>query len=285
MLFDVNKRGDKTPKLEPLKGENDEYLYKGYVPGYIASVSVHPYNYKEGEFAGKAINAIRVTFENIRSENESLRQTIRDFKIVGRIKTENNMVISRTTEDITKNLVEQYEVLKHFYDSFIGTVNYKPLTSYPKEVLEESMDIKFEGELDEYITSWEKFVTFMVDAFNKGKNEKPIFKDAKNPIPIWIRLAVEYQYKTSYEIAKWVETGIIEIIKYNPAGGFYPPALPAIPPSALRLSEKGAKKGNPVMTNIPTPTMGQPVAQQGSPTISPTLQSMLQKAKDLSKEG
>lgn len=39
---------------------------------------------------------------------------------------------------------------------------------------------------------------------------------------------VEYQYKRSFEIPKWVGAGIIEAGCTNPEGAFYPPAMPAL---------------------------------------------------------
>ena len=274
LQFDLNKRGDKTPKLEPMFNTDGSLMYKGYVPTFIVSVMETTYNYKEGEFAGKAIPAIRFTFQNMAAEGEAIRQTIADFKIVGRISNQQGALTERSSEDVAKNLIDQYEVLKHFLDSFIGQANYKPLASYPKEEVEKALSLNTTGTIEEYVDSWTNFVTFMVKAFNVAKNDKPVFHNDKNkPIPVWLRLSVEYQYKRSYEIPKWVGAGIIEVIRTNPEGAFYPPAMPALSVKELTLSEKGAKRGTPVTPGTPGMGTAQPTTDR--PAVSNTLADIL----------
>lgn len=286
MLFDLNKSGVKTPKLEPLRTSEGELMYKGRVPGVLASVSVTEYNYKEGEFAGRAVKTLRFTFDNIPGVNEALRQTIVDIKIVGRVTTTNGVIGNRDRADVVKNLTDDYERVRHFYDVFNAQPNYKALTAYPIEEVKDALNINFEGTVDEYVASFEKYVAFFANKFNVGKNEKPIFVDAKGkPVSIWIRLVREYQYGKSFELPKWVGAGILEVIRFNESMQPYDSTLPFEPASELVVKEKGQKgaAGAPVSTPA-APGFGAPQHNAGAPAatpgVSPALAAILNKVQN-----
>lgn len=281
--FDLNKSGAKTPKLEVLRNADGELLHKGRVLAFMVAVAIVEYNHKEGEFAGRKVPALRFTFDNFREPEEALRQTLDDVKIPGRLANENGAYANRKPEDVVKNLTENFEKIKHFYDSFNSSVNYKNLAAYPKEVISAALNINYEGTVDEYVESWTKFVTFFSEAFNKAKNDKAVFVDAKGkPVLLWVRLVREYQYGKSYTLPRWVQGGIIEVARVNATGVIYESTLPFEDPADLKLKFKADKStpgmGGPGMPHVSAPGQPTPPAQSGA--MSPMLASILNKVQN-----
>ena len=188
------------------------------------------------EYAGKKVPKLEFIFKTYPAKNTNVRERV--LKVIEDVPyTVKNDGTPLKTEDITKAITDKFMRIKHIFDTYAKKANFKPITKLN--------DIDLESGVDKRIASFDKFFTTFADAFNKGTNDKPIYRpEVGNPYLVWLKVLPDFRTKAWFTIPSFVDTGFIELVEVNPVSKtFFTPNLRIKPNESLVLAptKKGEK--------------------------------------------
>lgn len=206
MKFDPKKDVTRSLKFKPLEDlgnlclgtlEKAEVIMND-VPKFKNDGSESPY-----EFAGHTVPSLRFTFKNFLREDDKDRAE-RWFNFVESViiykKNDGTPMKQKDLESIYEQM---WDRIKHIHDAYKNDVNYKPFGELPE--IDEKADVEAR------IIQFTKFFKAIAEAFNKGKNDKPIFVDQDdNSLPVALKLVPEYQTGKWLTFPTYVGEGFIE---------------------------------------------------------------------------
>lgn len=207
-LVSVEIKETVTPKIDD-KGVASTYEYAGI------SVPTLVFKYKEEPVPG----------------DDADRFYSDSFRIVTTRKSDGTAIDIKTFSSI---LMDTYRHCRHRLDAYAGCPNFKE-PGFPAP-------IDMNASIDERLKQWKAFCEFFVNAFNKGKDDKAVYKNEKNEdIIVWIKLVAKYPENKYLAVPTFVGEGYIE--KYVEGRC---PSIEIKPNETIKLSEKtDEKKSSP----------------------------------------
>ena len=155
---------------------------------------------KAWEYAGYTVPYLQFTFVQAKKDKSERDRILRH---VENVLTFVNKDGQKVDNNALQNLfIGMNDRIVHLHEAFKNDVNYKALP-----------DLEFEeaGTAKERLSSFKKLFTAIADAFNKGKNDKPIFIDGKGePSLVYLKIVPDYRTKAFYTIPTYVGKGFIE---------------------------------------------------------------------------
>ena len=234
MKFDVKKEVTNRLKFKPNPELDD--LCLGYIEDVeVVMTEVAKINDKgqesTWEYAGHTIPMLAITFRNyVRKDDadKADRYYVHRERIIGSVMTNGDKIAKKVLESIYESM---WSRIKHIHDAFVGDVNYAPFTSVP--------GIDEYGKVEERVAQFTAFYNSIADAFNKGKNDKPIYQNADGKgLPCWMKLVAEYKQRKWLEFPTFVGEGFIERYKEG-----VPPTIELKPAETIQLAApKGSVK-------------------------------------------
>lgn len=152
------------------------------------------------EYAGYEIPSLMFTFHQEKNNPAERQRVLRHVERVITFKDASGAVI-----DINK-LVPIFENMNnrivHIHNSFASDPNYAELPD---------LDFDEKGDSAKRVASWKKFFGAIADAFEKGKNNKPVYVDAKSiALPLYLKVLADYETGSYYTLPNYVGKGFIE---------------------------------------------------------------------------
>ncbi len=163
-----SRKDDATSRLPFKPSEEYNNLCLGHLTGVHLDHSVSDED-KEWEFAGMEIPRIVLEFEQWKDKTDVARfYTYSEIPVTVVRKDGSEMKESTVMMRYEKT----WKKLKHIYDSFNFSPNWKPLPFDP--------EFDPDGDVETRLKEWDVFFKKIADAFNKGKDkETPIFPTDK----------------------------------------------------------------------------------------------------------
>ncbi|MBD5584375.1 MAG: hypothetical protein HDQ88_04785 [Clostridia bacterium] len=176
-LVSVEIKETTTPKIDD-KGIASTYEYAGIpVPTLV-------FRYKEAHTA----------------EDEVDRYYSDSYRIVTTKKSDGSAVDAKTFSSI---LMETYRHCRHRLDAYKGCANFEE-PGFPKP-------IDMNATINDRIEAWRSFCQFFVNAFNKGKEGKPVFiNEDGSDILVWMKLIAHYPDRKYLSVPGFVGEGYVE---------------------------------------------------------------------------
>lgn len=201
--FDGKKKVTQNLKFKPQPDLNNLCL------GYLEKVSVeftdiavvddkgNPSNW---EYAGEKVPRLLFEFKNVkRKKSDADRFYFHVESVITQTKKDGTPVDAKKVESMYSAMFDR---IIHIHSAFEGTPNYKELD------LEVEIDIN--ADKSERVTQMGKFFKSIAAAFNKGKNDSPIYKSGEAPVQLYMKLLPDYQRGTRLEFPTFVGEGFIE---------------------------------------------------------------------------
>ena len=152
------------------------------------------------EYAGYTVSYLQFTFVQIKKDKNERDRILRHIESVITFVTSEGQKVDDNT--IVSLFTQMNDRIVHIHDAFKNDPNYKPL-----------LDLEFDekGSQKERLENFKKFFLAIEAAFNKGKNDKPIFIDAKGQFaPLYLKVLPDYKTKSFYGIPAFVNKGFVE---------------------------------------------------------------------------
>lgn len=210
LKFNVEERVEKDLPFEPNPDTNNLVICG--IDSVTKLMVEVPTETKDGtpstnEYAGKKVPKLEIIFKTYPSVKTNQRQRV--LKVVEDIPyTTKNDGTALDMDKVIKSVTDKYMRLKHIFDCYSGTPNFKPISKLP--------DLDMEAGIDKRLSTFDKFFTAFEEAFNKGKDGTPIYRPAKgNPYPVWLKVLPDFNSKAWYTIPSFVDTGFIELVKID----------------------------------------------------------------------
>lgn len=203
-LVSVEIKETVTPKIDD-KGVASTYEYAGI------SVPTLVFKYKEETVPG----------------DDADRFYSDSFRIVTTRKSDGTAIDMKTFSSI---LMDTYRHCRHRLDVYKDCANFKE-PGFPAP-------IDMNASIDDRISQWKKFCEFFVNAFNKGNEDKPVYKNDKGEdIIVWIKLVAKYPENKYLAVPTFVGEGYVE--RYVEGKR---PSIEIKPNETIKLSEKSEEK-------------------------------------------
>lgn len=227
--FDPKKQVTSNLKFKPSNYDDLNGLVLGTLQKVEVELEESPKIKDDGsenpyQFAGMKVPTLKFIFKNhLRPEDKDRADrffTHAEKNIVS-VKNNGEKIAPRKLESLYDSM---WSRIKHIHDAFENTPNYKPFESLP-EIDPAAPDDKLN----------EQFINFfqtVADAFNKGKDGKPIFVDDKGVnIVCYMKLVADYNTRKYLAFPTYVGEGFIERYKVG-----VPPTIELKPSETQKLS-------------------------------------------------
>jgi len=158
------------------------------------------------EYAGYTIPSLIFTFHQEKANPTQRDRVLRHIEGVITFKDGSGMDID--LEKLAPVFEGMNSRIVHIHDAFKGDPNYKELP-----------DLTFDekGGTEKRVAEWKKFFTAIAEAFNNGKNSKPIFVDGKGTsLPLFVKILADKDTGSYYTLPGYVGKGFIERNKQLP---------------------------------------------------------------------
>lgn len=240
--FDAKKEVTNRLKFKP-NPELDN-LCLGYLESVAVEMNEVPKINDKGqestwEYAGHTLPNLVFTFRNyIRKDDldKADRYYIHRERVIGSVKTSGEKIDVAVLQSIYESL---WARIKHIHDAFINDPNYEPFKSLP--------EIDEYGKVTDRLEQFTKFFNTIAEAFNKGKNDLPIYKGANDSkLPCYMKLVAEYKQRKWLEFPTFVGEGFIERYKEG-----VPPTIELKPNETIELAAaKGTSRSSATADDI-----------------------------------
>lgn len=163
------------------------------------------------EYAGNMIPKLKFNFESVKHPKQSeseydTRYYTHTEEIIGAITKTGEPIKSKT---LIRLYTSMFDRIKHIYDAYSTTTNYKPLADNIPEI-DETTNIPSEARVKQF----KKFFMFFVNSFNKGLDGKtPIFMANGKSIAMTMKLVADYRSGKFLAFPTFVGEGFIEVFK------------------------------------------------------------------------
>lgn len=159
------------------------------------------------EYAGKKVPVFEIVFKTYPSAKTNLRERVLRVtdSVPYTIKKDGSAI---DVADVNKNITNMFQRIKHLYDAYVSIPNYKKIEKLPS--------IDMDASIDKRIASFDKFFSAFEAAFNKGKDDKPVYRPAVGiPYQGYLKVLPEYSTKKWFTIPSFVNTGFFELVKID----------------------------------------------------------------------
>lgn len=282
MLLDLNQNTVSRLGLEPIKNPSGTgYLFEGCIPSQISSVEVDSQKYEKGEFAGKDVPVLKIEFTNFKlNPSDPDRFLTHSFKPIGTKQLMQNSTDTyedRPEVEVIQNITEQWQVIKHFLESLVGSPNYRNVTKISKEDLTKYFNIPSSGTVEVRLAAWLDFYTYLATFINGDGNENKsqIFMTDNKPLPLWVKALPNYSKELKrnakyYEISRFIGQGVFETMKFAGNVPISPKVIRVKPSESLALASSTSGSGTK-----PPQSGGSNVGTGGAEEISDEVKKML----------
>lgn len=191
-------------------------------------------NVNTNEYAGKKVTSIEILF--VTTPNPKTNERRKVMKVIESmpytLKKDGSEILA---EQVSKNVLNMFQRLKHIHDAYTGLPDFSPITKIN--------DIDPFASVDKRIDSFKTFFTTFATSFNEGKNKKPFYLNpAGTPIAMWCKVVPDFYSKAWFGFPSFVGTGFIErVIVDKVSGKAFAPNIRVNANESLVLAP--AKKG------------------------------------------
>lgn len=212
--------------------------YNNFCVGELESIEISESKIDEDskwEFKGLTVPRIAFHFVQMKLKaTEPDRFFTHSELPIAKVKVDGTFV---TDENIQKMYTEMWRRLKHIHDQYRISPNYKP---FPDDF---ELEFNVDGTPEERVKEFVDFFKNIKNAFEQGKNKKPIYLDAEGKrIPMTMKLIASGNRKSYLAFPVFVGRGFIEpfkveagklktVLRFGPSEttslGSAPPAQPA----------------------------------------------------------
>ena len=218
MKFNVEAEVTSKPKFKPIADKGNLCL------GKLVKVEVElkeqashneDGSEKTWEMAGKTIPNLVFHYENHKlNVSEADREFRHREQCIGTVKKDGSDISIAT---LKKLYDQQWARIKHIHDCYAKCSNYAKIgaalakageawynnATNPKKTTEST------------IKAFTNFYNAVVDAFEKGKDGKPIYMGAKDSVPTWMKLVADYSTGKFLDFPTFVGDGFVEVYRQN----------------------------------------------------------------------
>lgn len=224
--FDGKKKVTQNLKFKP------DPKHGNLCIGYLNKVSVDTVesplvddkgNPNKWEFAGIKVPRLVLEYRNIPEKNTDPERFY--FHTEGPITQTRNDGTSVEEKKIQSMYTALFDRIIHMYNVYEGASNYQEL--------EIEVEIDEKNNAENRAKQMTKFFKDVAYAFNKGKDEKPVFMEGNKHIPLYMKLLPDYQRGVRLEFPTFVGEGFVEVTKEG-----IPPVIEIKPNESVELVSK-----------------------------------------------
>lgn len=232
---DVNKDVTASLKFKPSVYKDLNGLCLGQLVGVEVTSEESPKILDDGsenpyQFAGLKVPKIKWNFKNVvrkEDEDKADRFFFHVEKPIISVKNDGEKMTDKSLESL---YTQMWDRTKHIHDAFKNDPNYKPIAELP--------DIDPTAPEEKLVEQFTKFFEAIADAFNKGKNDKPIYQDEEGKgLTCYMKLVAEYGQRRYLVFPTYVGEGFIERFKKG-----VPPTIELKPKDTQELAASGNTK-------------------------------------------
>lgn len=231
--------------LRPVKDGKEGFLFDGFVPSILTSVTIGEQEYSKGEFEGRKIKTLMFTYTNYKlNPDEPERYLIHTEKIIGTKEEKDGVLKDRTEEAIDKNITEMWKRVKHIMEELKYSPNYKDVSHIPQKDWNKYFDIPAIGDVEVRVKTYEGFFQYVADFIN-GTDGKSMLthKRVTNGVPCWLNIQASYPDKQFWSLPTFVSQGFMEAMRFTEKGAIIPPVRLERKPSDVLVLRVKAQKG------------------------------------------